>query len=410
MIAQGEAISHGARAIGYALDKGKARLVKLNGLPDNIEPLAMWSRMMQFQHQMQKDRNSPKPVTLNAIRFELSPAMEESKDWTMDDWRKLADEFIRTLDSIDYRPSKPTKKFRNTNIRNSQYIISLHTDSKSGIPHLHIVVNRIDNMGRTNDAHYIGERAAHAANIINEKRGWVQSMRRRDENIDKIFNDCMAILKAMPKFDWNTYSNMLAAKGYQLQTKSDAQNRICGYSIRMGNSIYKSSIIGAGRKLMPSKIEATWAKLHNQEMQTSPAVTDKFDEVNRLNTPVVNDNPIQDIRQDKEATSVVHYSIPVDDRIFDIDIPNAVKSVFDEEFKALNTSDDVLATDFVKVAVLLFAEYLDGATSMAASSGGGGGPSSGWGKDKDEDERNWARRCARMAHWMCRPMKRSYKR
>lgn len=410
MIAQGEAISHGARAIEYALDKEKARVVKLNGLADNIEPLAMWSRMMQFQHQMMKDRNSPKPITLNALRFELSPAIEESKDWTMDDWLKLANEFIRTLDSIDYRPSKPTKKLRNTNIRNSQYVVSLHTDSKSGIPHLHIVVNRIDNMGKTNDAHYIGERAAHAANIINERRGWVQSMQRRDENIDKIFNDCMAILKAMPKFDWNSYSNMLAAKGYQLQTKSDAQNRVCGYSIRMGNSIYKSSIIGAGRKLMPSKIEATWAKLHYHEVQTSTTLTDKSDDVNRQNTPIVNDNPSQDMRQKQEVSSAIHFSIPVNDRIFDIDIPNAVMSVFDEEFKELNTSDDVLATDFMKVAALLFAEYLDGATSMAASSGGGGGPSSSWGKDKDEDERNWARRCARMAHWMCKPMKRSYKR
>ncbi len=410
MIAQGEAISHGARAIEYALDKEKVKLVKLNGLPDNIEPLAMWSRMMQFQHQMMKGRNSPKPITLNALRFELSPTIEESKDWTMDDWRKLADEFMRTLDSIDYRPSKPTKKLRNTNIRNSQYVISLHTDSKSGIPHLHIVANRIDNMGNTNDAHYIGERAAHAANIINEKRGWVQSMQRRDENIDKIYNDCMAILKAMPKFDWNTYSNMLAAKGYQLQTKSDAQNRVCGYSIRMGNSIYKSSIIGTGRKLMPSKIETTWAKLHSQEMQTSPSVTNKTDEVNRQNTPIANDNPSQDIRQKQEVASAIHLSIPIDDRIFDIDISNAVKSIFDEEFKALNTSDDVLATDFMKVAALLFAEYLDGATSMAASSGGDGGPSSGWGKDKDEDERNWASRCARMAHWLCKPMKKRMKR
>jgi hypothetical protein len=265
-------------------------------------------------------------------------------------------------------------------------------------------------MGKTNDAHYIGERAAHAANIINERRGWVQSMQRRDENIDKIFNDCMAILKAMPKFDRNSCSNMLAAKGYQLQTKSDAQNRVCGYSIRMGNSIYKSSIIGAGRKLMPSKIEATWAKLHYHEVQTSTTLTDKSDDVNRQNTPIVNDNPSQDMRQKQEVSSAIHFSIPVNDRIFDIDIPNAVMSVFDEEFKELNTSDDVLATDFMKVAALLFAEYLDGATSMTASSGGGGGPSSSWGKDKDEDERNWARRCARMAHWMCKPMKRSYKR
>ena len=78
MIAQGNAISHGARAIEYSIDKDKARLVKVNDLPENIEPLAMWSRMMQHQHQCMKDRYNPKPITLNALRFEISPAKEES--------------------------------------------------------------------------------------------------------------------------------------------------------------------------------------------------------------------------------------------------------------------------------------------------------------------------------------------
>ena len=31
-------------------------------------------------------------------------------------------------------------------------------------------------------------------------------------------------------------------------------------------------------------------------------------------------------------------------------------------------------------------------------------------KDKDEDERNWALRCARMAKWLCKPMSRDRKR
>lgn len=50
MIAQGEAIAHGAAAIDYSMGKDKAQIVKINDLPDNIEPLAMWSRMMQLQH------------------------------------------------------------------------------------------------------------------------------------------------------------------------------------------------------------------------------------------------------------------------------------------------------------------------------------------------------------------------
>ena len=57
-------------------------------------------------------------------------------------------------------------------------------------------------------------------------------------------------------------------------------------------------------------------------------------------------------------------------------------------------------------AILLFAEYLDAATSMATSSGGGGNTdSNGWGRDKDDDDREWARRCARMANSMCKQRK-----
>ena len=41
MIAQGKAISHGARAIEYSMEKDKAQLVKVHDLPENIEPLAM---------------------------------------------------------------------------------------------------------------------------------------------------------------------------------------------------------------------------------------------------------------------------------------------------------------------------------------------------------------------------------
>ena len=40
MIAQGKAISHGARAIEYSMEKDKAQLVKVHDLPENIEPLA----------------------------------------------------------------------------------------------------------------------------------------------------------------------------------------------------------------------------------------------------------------------------------------------------------------------------------------------------------------------------------
>ena len=67
--------------------------------------------------------------------------------------------------------------------------------------------------------------------------------------------------------------------------------------------------------------------------------------------------------------------------------------------------------DMQKTALLLFAGYVDAATTMAESHGGGGStPSSDWGRDKDEDEREWARRCARMAMEISKPRRRGWRR
>lgn len=396
MIAQGEAIAHGATAIDYSMSKDKAQIVKVNDLPDNIEPLAMWSRMMQLQHYFMKDKGNRKPIERKALRFEVSPTIEESKGWTMQDWLRLAEEFIAVLDSIDYRPKNKDVKLKNTNIKNSQYVVSLHFDSKSGIPHLHIVANRIDNMGNTNDAHYIGERAAHAANILNEKYGWVQSMQRREENIKQISDDCLAALKEMSHFDWNTYCRMLRNKGYDIQLKKDSIGKVCGYTIRKGNSIYKSSLLGNSRNLMPSKIEETWRKLHqSSRAEQDSMMTSRTESTNVSSTEKSN------------SSMLYHYSILADKQMYEVNIPNHIQDVFANEFA---TSDDLNIPNLAKVAALLFAEYIDAATSIASSGGGGGSPSTGWGKDKDEDERNWALRCARMAKWLCKPMSRGRKR
>ena len=396
MIAQGEAIAHGAAAIDYSMGKDKAQIVKINDLPENIEPLAMWSRMMQLQHYFMKDKGNRKPIERKALRFEISPTIEESKGWTMQDWRQLAEEFIAVLDSIDYRPKNKDVKLKHTNIKNSQYVVSLHFDSKSGIPHLHIVANRIDNMGNTNDAHYIGERAAHAANILNEKYGWVQSMQRREENIKQISNDCFTALKEMPHFDWNSYCRMLRNKGYDIQLKKDSIGKVCGYTIRKGNSIYKSSLLGNSRNLMPSKIEDTWRKLH----QSSRAEQDS-------KMPSRTESTNVSSTEKSNSSMVYHYSILANKQMYEVNIPKHIQDIFANEFA---TSDDLNVSNLAKVAALLFAEYIDAATSIASSGGGGGSPGTGWGKDKDEDERNWALRCARMAKWLCKPMSRGRKR
>ena len=64
----------------------------------------------------------------------------------------------------------------------------------------------------------------------------------------------------------------------------------------------------------------------------------------------------------------------------------------------------------MRVAMLLFLNYVDAATTMAESAGGGGGVESNWGRKKDDDDEWWARRCVHKAAWLCKPMRKSYKR
>lgn len=88
-----------------------------------------------------------------------------------------------------------------------------------------------------------------------------------------------------------------------------------------------------------------------------------------------------------------------------VEIPNSVKDIFLNKAQVPDGNDTATVENVAHTAMLLFAGYIDAATSMSESCGGGGGsvPESGWGKKDDEDERAFASRCLNMAHSMCKP-------
>ena len=77
----------------------------------------------------------------------------------------------------------------------------------------------------------------------------------------------------------------------------------------------------------------------------------------------------------------------------------------------LSAIDDSLLQDMsrqgvniVTCAALLFMGMVDQATTFAENKGGGGGHSrDGWGRDKDEDDRHWIRRCLARSRQMMTP-------
>ena len=400
MIAKARAISHGANSMRYVVNKDKADIIKLHLLPDNVAAESLWSRMLIHQAKFLGEHS--KAIKNNMIRIEVSPTAEETKEWTNADWEKLADDFIREFDSIDLSEKTKRAKDKHTNLRNSQYVVSLHRDSKSGILHLHIDANRIDNDGNINNDHNIHIRAMAAANNIAKRRGWIQASDISMQNKQEITNACMDALRSMDRFDWNDYVERLKQYGYDVMQQKDSQNIVRGYSIKRGNSTYKSSSLGKGRNLMPSKIEATWKDLHKDILQQDKA--DKENQVNNTSAELQTANNARCRNcNEYQPQPLVHHSINWNYRDYEIEIPSNANDILMQNMSFPKNNVFATINDLQQTAILLFAGYLDAATQMSESTGGGGSTPDGWGRDKDEDDLEWARRCARMANHMCRP-------
>ena len=75
-----------------------------------------------------------------------------------------------------------------------------------------------------------------------------------------------------------------------------------------------------------------------------------------------------------------------------------------EILDGLGYNDLTTNTDnVINCAMLLVLGYIREATTYAQSCGGGSSPGTGWGRDKDEDDEHWWRRCIAQSAAMMRP-------
>lgn len=160
MIAKAKSISHGINDIRYITGESRNKKhperiyhVKDNLLPPGLDATGIWDSMRLTLAKSRRVKNS-------VIRIEVSPAPEHTKDFTIDDWRKLWDDFIDEFDNIELCDKNGRTYSPKTNLRGSKGSIWLHEESESGVPHLHGAFCRIDGQGRVNNDHDIHLRAA----------------------------------------------------------------------------------------------------------------------------------------------------------------------------------------------------------------------------------------------------------
>lgn len=396
MIAKAKAIRHGSSMTSYTMRRDRLQPLKVNLLSKEADAHTLWAMMKLHQEDTRHLRAGNHELKNTALRIEISPLKEETLGWTDKDWTDLADEFIREMDGVEFDRNDPKYKgVRHTNIANSQYILTRHDDSRSGTVHLHLVVNRVDDDGQVNCDKHIGERASIAADRINLMRGWKLPSEIRKRNVMKITEDCLEILRRMSIFVWKEYEKELIRKGYSFHLRTDSKGDVVGYCICIGRSRFNASDIGHGRNLTARHISGTWERMH-------PAISERHDPGST--------SGIITITPSEERRFVTSYN--VEGKVYSIDIKASDYLEIKRNISRPEDNEEASHNDILKTAVLLFLGYIDAATSIAESSGGGGCSSDmSWGRDKDEDDLQYSRRCAYMASRMFnRPVRRGMRR
>ena len=139
---------------------------------------------------------------------------------------------------------------------------------------------------------------------------------------------------------------------------------------------------------MVSKIEDTWMKLPPQPTQVkTKSVSPSVACTPRPVRPFVHTPTASQPKAQPPPTKTA-FTISIGDGVKKVWIPNSVKDVFTNEVQIPEDNDIATTENVAHVAMLLFAGYIDAATSMC----GGSAPSSGWGKKDDEDDWKFAHR------------------
>lgn len=391
MVAKAASISHGINCIRYISGESKNKenpeliyRVKDNLLPCELDALGVWDLM-----------KAGAPMKKSVIRMEICPGGEHTENFTMQDWQKLWDDFVREFDRIELEDENGKVYSHKTNIADSIYTVWLHYESDSGIPHLHAAVCRKDRFGMTNNDHNIHIRAQEAAQNVALQRGWITAAEIHRINADKIADDLMDILRVMPSWSWEDYAARIRAKGYTIMIRPGKKGPY-GYSIGKGKARFKASELGTGRKLTASRIENTWNRLHSQSAEKAKQPVKKAGTkpvAPVVSKPVVSLNkPVTDYTSWREGTS--RYELTHGGKTSQFYIPNDVMQVFDDEF---DYREIVNWQELTDMAVALFVG-LTALDSVSTGSGGGGSSNDDNRRDrKDEEEIERARRCARAA-------------
>ena len=391
MIARARAVAHGNAYTTYATLKKDAEFVCCENMAGDMTAAVtdddldnIW---MQFKYAGENYIAKGKPVTRNLIAMEVSPAKEESKGWSQEQWNWFAHRFIEEMDRIEFRDKDGKVSSKRMDLAHSKWLAMLHHDAKSGIPHLHFMVSRFTVDGRINDTNLIGLKATMAANSINQSMGWKQSREISEEHKAEIKEALYDILRKMNRFDWGVFLQKIKERGYSAELKKDSNGEVVGYRIKRGNSKYNASEIG--RQLTASRIEATWRQLH-KDMDAETAKRKANEQKARIEYAERHHFVCEPISPDTKKEHFEFDRNMVDGKEaehFTFDVSENVVDAMSSTFKALEDEFDFVLEEVIETSLFVFFELMSAPGGSGYSSGSCGGSHNDLPhKKKDDDD------------------------
>ena len=391
MIARARAVAHGSAYTTYATLKRDAEFVCCENMGGDMTAAVtdddldnIW---MQFKYAGENYIAKGKAVSRNLIAMEVSPTKDESKGWTLEQWKWVAHRFIEEMDKIEFRDKNGKVSSKRMDLAHSKWIAMLHHDAKSGIPHLHFMVSRFTIDGRINDTNLIGLKATMAANSINQSLGWKQSQEISAEHKTEIKDALYDILRNLNRFDWNVFLQKIKERGYSAELKKDRNGEVVGYRIKRGNSKYNASEIG--RQLTASRIEATWRQLH-KDMEAETAKRKADEQKARIEyaerhhfvcEPVSPDTKKEHFEFDRsiaDGKEPEHFTFEVSENLVD---------AMCSSFKALEDEFEFVLEEVIETSLFVFFELMSVPGGSGYSSGSCGGSNNDLPhKKKDDDD------------------------
>lgn len=271
IVCKGGSISHGAKAIEYAL----GRTLKEDFDPDTrlykkdtgIEIAKEFERnslngvtAAECWHEMEKWKrhSGHSNIKRDALWITIAPSAEVCDkldgnelevDGNMKGWNDLYDEFIQRM-----------------HLENTMRIAVMHDRTErteNGRKHIHLLVSRIDLDGKVISDHHFGQKTKRIGDEL--ARDWhldtaAEIGGRKKEQIKRAAID---VLAQLPEYSFDRYKEELSKRGINVEMYADKKGNVKGYRMYIGEGgfKYKSSDIDRGLSL--GHIQHTFNKLHD---------------------------------------------------------------------------------------------------------------------------------------------------